>query len=403
MKQRTDLNNIDVADLPNSSQSLFRYVDDHHLCCHFEDLDDCITLHPQPTLFTCGSLMQHLVLRMFMWLLGTSALIGNIYVLAHRGKEKAKGPIQAKQSLMIANLAVSDCIMGVYMLILASVDAYYGDEYFKHSDAWRVSYLCRLESFLCLLSSEASVFFITLISVDRFICLVFPFGKVKLNSKWTRITVAILWIISFIIAFVPSILAGPESDFYDLSDVCIGLPLVTRPSSYSIHSSDVGGPGSGRTFSLPVPNEFQPAWYFSIAIFLGLNLVCFLIIFICYTIIFINVKMVGKKVQVQTNRDEHVKMTMKMAAIVGTDFICWVPIVIMGILSQTGAAVIPLQMYTWSVVFIIPINSSLNPYLYTIGSLISEYRGLRRYKGESSGRPQNSVGIAVSNRVNPEH
>ncbi|XP_072022536.1 uncharacterized protein [Amphiura filiformis] len=381
------------------------YVDDHYLCCHFDDLNDCITLQPQPTLFMCGSLMQNLGLRMFMWVLGTSALIGNVYVLAHRGKEKAKGPIQAKQSLMIANLAVSDCIMGVYMLILASVDAYYGDQYFYHSETWRESYLCRFESFLSLLSSEASVFFITLISVDRLLCLVFPFGKAQLNSKITKLIVGILWAISVILALVPSIVAGPESDFYDLSDVCIGLPLVTRPSSYSIQSSDVGGPGSGRTFSLPVPNDFIPAWYFSIAIFLGLNLVCFLVIFVCYVVIFINVKMVKKRVKVQSNRDEQVKMTIKMAAIVGTDFICWVPIVIMGILSQTHTVVIPLQMYTWSVVFILPINSSLNPYLYTIGSLISDYRALKRYENESShsnsNRSQNSGGIVPNNRVNP--
>ena len=360
--------------------------------------------------------MQNQVLRVFMWLLGTSALVGNIYVLAHRGKEKAKGPIQAKQSLMIANLAMSDCIMGFYMLILASVDIYYGDEYFIHSDQWRTSLLCRIESFLSLLSCEASVFFLTLISIDRFLCLVFPFGKVQLHKKSAKIAITVLWITALILALVPSLLAGPDSDFYDLSDVCIGLPLITRPASYSIQSSDVGGATAGaeRSFSLSVPNEFQPAWFFSIAIFLGLNLVCFLVIFLCYVTISINVYMVKKRVQVQTNHDEQVKMTIKMAAIVGTDFICWVPIVIMGILSQTGAAVIPLQMYTWSVVFILPINSSLNPYLYTIGSLISDYRSQRRYDGSgdhaaSSSNSNNpavqrpgAVALAPSNnRVNP--
>ena len=33
---------------------------------------------------------------------------------------------------------------------------------------------------------------------------------------------------------------------------------------------------------------------------------------------------------------------------------------------------------TWSVVFILPINSSLNPYLYTIASLIGDYKKAAR-------------------------
>ena len=69
-------------------------------------------------------------------------------------------------------------------------------------------------------------------------------------------------------------------------------------------------------------------------------------------------------------RDER-KIAIKMAVVVGTDFMCWVPVIIMGVLSQTGLIVIPLEAYTWSVVFILPINSSLNPYLYTIASLVS--------------------------------
>ncbi|XP_072044789.1 G-protein coupled receptor GRL101-like [Amphiura filiformis] len=365
------------------------YVDDRFLCCHFDSLDECVTLEPQPPLFMCGSLMQNFVLRVSMWVLGISALIGNVYVVAVRIREKTKTANQAKQTFLVGNLAVSDCQMGIYMLILASVDLYYGDEYFIYSDQWRSSKLCKFASFLSLLSSEASVFFITLISLDRFICIVFPFGQIKLRGKSTKIAAAIIWAIAFVLGVVPTLKAGPESDFYDLSDVCIGLPLITRPSSYSIQSSDVGGPDSGRSFDLPVPAEFKPAWYFSIAIFLGINLVCFLAIFVCYIGMFIYVKMSRMQVQQSAAARDDIKIAIKMAAIVGTDFICWMPVIIMGILSQTGAAVIPLQMYTWSVVFILPINSSLNPYLYTIASMIGDARKSSDKKARSSSKSDN--------------
>ena len=63
--------------------------------------------------------------------------------------------------------------------------------------------------------------------------------------------------------------------------------------------------------------------------------------------------------------DMQIRLAIRMAVVVGTDFICWMPIIIMGLLSATGAAEIPADMYAWTAVFILPLNSSLNPYLYT--------------------------------------
>ena len=317
--------------------------------------------------------MQTYVLRVAMWVLGLSALFGNVFVIILRVREKTKSEIQEKQAFLVANLAVSDCLMGVYMIILASVDIYYGDEYFHYSDEWRVSTLCKFESFLSLISSEASVFFITFITIDRFFAVVFPFSGPKFHILSTKLTACIIWIISFCLGVVPSVYADPDSDFYDLSDVCVGLPLITRPSSYRIQSSALSGTNSSQIFTLPIPEDFKPAWYFSIAIFLGINLTCFLTIMVCYIIMFINVRYVRLKVN-SSSREDELRIAVRMAAIVGTDFVCWMPVILMGLLSQTGAAVIPLQMYTWSVVFIIPINSSLNPYLYTIASQVAYKR-----------------------------
>ncbi|XP_072039209.1 G-protein coupled receptor GRL101-like [Amphiura filiformis] len=384
--QLSDNDHIDVKsgglDGIQSLQTL--YVDDHRLCCHFQNLDDCITVEPQPPLFMCGSLMQNYILRVSMWVLGISAVVGNAYVVIWRFTEKTKSSNMAKQSFLIGNLAISDSLMGIYMLILACADLYYGDDYFVFSDQWRSGPICKLASFICLMSSEASVFLITLISVDRFLCLVFPFSPLHLRLKSTRIIVSILWVITLTISVIPTVLAGPNSDFYDLSDVCVGLPLITRPASFKIQTTDVDNPLSDRSFNLPVPEESKPAWYFSIALFLGVNLICFAIILVCYIAIFINVQLAKKKASRTTAVDEDLKMALRMAAIVGTDFICWVPIIIMGILSQTGMVVIPLQMYTWSVVFILPVNSSINPYMYTVSYLISDFRSKKSAEGTVS-------------------
>ena len=319
--------------------------------------------------------MQNYVLRVFMWILGISALVGNAFVIILRLKEQATSETQHKQKIFICNLAISDALMGLYMVILASADLYYGDDYFNHSDEWREGAVCKVTGFLGLLSSEASVFFITLITVDRFICLVFPFSGVKMYVKSSKRCVWALWLVALIVSVVPVLMAGPESDFYDLSDVCIGLPLITRPSRFNFESKGIGGK---LDFSLPVAEESKPAWYFSIVLFLGLNLVCFSIILVCYITMFVAVRRTGQKVGRKDTANDEIRMAIKMGAIVGTDFVCWCPIILMGILSQATYVVIPLDAYVWLVVFVLPINSSLNPYLYTLTTLIAERRAPKR-------------------------
>ncbi|XP_072030434.1 CUB and sushi domain-containing protein 1-like [Amphiura filiformis] len=356
------------------------YTDDHRLCCNFDNLQKCEVLSPQPPLFNCGSLMQNNVLRVFMWLLGLSALIGNFAVILWRFKEKPtkRSAAHAIQNFMISNLAASDFLMGIYMVILASVDVYYGDEYFIYSDSWRSGKLCKFTGFLSLISGEASVAFLTLISFDRFMAAVFPFSRFRFTLKTIQITALILWCICFIISIVPIVLAGPNSDFYDLSDVCIGLPLITRPSSYELQATGIGN----KMFDIPVARDTKPAWYFSIAIFLGVNLACFLSIMVFYIAIFVRLKQSAKRVRRGKSHRDEKRMAIKMAVVVGTDFLCWMPVILMGLLSQTGLVVIPLEAYTWSVVFIIPINSSLNPYLYTIATLVASRKN--RVGGETS-------------------
>ncbi|XP_072040799.1 G-protein coupled receptor GRL101-like [Amphiura filiformis] len=374
--------NTDIADLDvdtNGFRGLYAlksvYVDDHAMCCYFNQLKECTTLEPQPPLFNCGSLMQNSLLRISMWFLGFSAIFGNVIVVLLRATETSKTATHAKQRLFICSLALSDSLMGVYMIILASADSYYGDEYFRKSDQWRTGPICKLAGFLGLLASEASVFFITLISVDRYLSVVFPFSQIKLRSKSSKISIAVLWMLAFVVALLPVLFAGPDSDFYDLSDVCIGLPLITRPASFKIESSGIG---NQLAFDLPVAKDSQPAWYFSIAIFLGLNLVCFMAILMCYIFILISALRSGKQAGRKESTKYEIKLAVKMAAIVGTDFLCWFPVIMMGILSQTGAVVIPLDAYVWSVVFILPVNSSLNPYLYTLATVFSERNSLAR-------------------------
>ncbi|XP_072030112.1 uncharacterized protein [Amphiura filiformis] len=319
------------------------YSDRYLYCCLTRDLGSVTSCLPEPDQFSsCEDLMRIKALRTFMWLLGVSALLGNGFVIFWRIR-----PVKAKtrssnrvQSTLVFNLAIADGLMGVYMIIIASADQYYRNVYIAYAESWQRSYTCKFAGFLSVLSSEASVFFMAVISVDRFVSIAMPFSRMNLTPKSSKITVLLVWLFAGILSIIPVVVRDYFGDeFYGRSSVCLALPLTT---------------------------EKPAGWHYSVALFLGVNLAAFCVIFVCYTGIYIVVKSSAKRIKKSgKNQAEQIEFALRMAFLVGTDFVCWMPIIIMGFLSLTGTEV-PAIVYVWIAVFVLPINSSLNPYLFTI-------------------------------------
>ena len=191
--------------------------------------------------------------------------------------------------------------------------------------------LCRVAGALAVLSSEASAFFITLITIDRFLGIKYTFSKFRLGSKSTRIIVTLLWMIALSISIAVFVLSKEDSDIYAISEICVGLPL-SRVYIYSKEETHL-------KLSLLNNEQFvrtgsKVGKFFSIAIFTGLNLVCFFIICYCYVAIFIYVKQTTKQSGRSRNLNEEIHIAIRMSLIVFTDFCCWVPISILSIIVQ---------------------------------------------------------------------
>lgn len=356
---------------------------DNRLCCLLSNSENvtCARTSPPSPLDTCGSLYPSVVLRIAGWIIGLSSLCGNVVVLFLRATQKKPTTVQ---NIFTMNLAVADSLMGVYMIIITSADGYFNRLYFLSAPLWRESYPCKISSFLAFFSSELSVFTLTLITLDRYISIVYPFGQYKITPKSASVALAFTWIFTFLFSSVPFIVGTNVSGFYGLSDVCVGLPLHVelgetgrldiiwdqRLSSEFIVKY-VSTDGEKRNF-----------WVFSIVTFIGINMALFLIILACYVVMFVTVKRSSEAIQNSASRKREIRVARKMAFIVGTDFACWMPIIAMGILTQTGLVVLPTSLYAWSVIFIIPINSSINPVLYTF---INYLEGKKtKVKGNSS-------------------
>ena len=204
-----------------------------------------------------------------MWILGISALFGNLFVIGIRVIRKATIETNRIQATMITNLAVSDFLMGLYMIIIASADAHFRGDYALHANDWRAGSFCRFAGFLSSFSSEVSVFIVMLISIDRVVYIVFArHPTIKLSNKTVMILLAFIWTFAFFLSLIP-VMSATVGQFYSRSSVCLGLPLTSDGS---------------------------PGWGYSVTIFLALNLVCFLVTAVCYISIYVSVQRSTAKV-----------------------------------------------------------------------------------------------------------
>ena len=306
-----------------------------------------------------------------MWLLAVTALVGNTFVIASRlrAKHSHTRTIAHVQSILICNLATSDLLMGFYMLVIALSDAVIGESFFWEGKAeeWRASHICRFAGFLSFLSLEASVFLITLISVDRFISVWFPYTSHRLGIMSARVTTGLIWAVSIILSVISVLLSARHPDVYDLSDVCVGLPLTRKNADVRVEVDQTTLNAVGIKQNTTVAYSSATTWQYATAVFLGVNFICLAATLVAYIAIFCRVRLVSASLGRRNISSNEMRMALKLSLIIITNLLCWLPIIILGIIVQNSDDVdISPNVYAWLVALVLPINSAINPYLYTI-------------------------------------
>ncbi len=359
-------------DLPKQAELV---VNQTEICdCYVPNDIKCTAVNVRSPYLTCQRLLSDRVLMVMMWLIGLNAIGGNMFVLC---RKKSKNEKNSVQTFLLSNLALSDLLMGIYMLIIASADIYFGERFPMRAETWRSGITCRIAGAMSIISSEASVFFLTLITIDRFINIRFPFSEYKLRKRSSAVTAGLLWLTSIVMGTAPAVLAGRSYKFYDNSHVCIGLPLAQIEMFMKKVTIEYVKRFRFNNYKYIATSEslgYVSGLYYSTAVFLGLNTICFVVILTCYIeIIRYALKSSGSAGLKKSAKDE-ITMTMKIAFIVLTDFCCWCPIIVLGVLVQLELVILPASVFAWCVTVVLPINSAINPYLYTIAAIVSNRR-----------------------------
>ena len=311
-------------------------TDAFKFCCVAPSSVKCT---PRPDEFSsCSDLMANPTLQVAIWVLGSVAVAGNIFVIIWRCRhEKLTVP-----TLLIMNLAISDLMMGVYLIIIASVDTYYRGTYIFYDSYWRESFLCKLCGVLSMVSSEVSVYSILLITIDRVMIIIFPFQSrhVRVGIKGAVVAVVIGWTVWTLLSILPLTGLYYFSQFYSSNAVCLPFTLTNGKSL---------------------------GWEYSTVVFIVFNFVAFVAIAAGYVAIFRSIR----NSRIQAKREENdveVKLAARFTLVVVTDFICWMPIIVMSIMSICGTS-FPNEVSAWLAVFVLPFNSAINPIVYTLSAV----------------------------------
>ncbi|CAH0663833.1 unnamed protein product [Chilo suppressalis] len=282
----------------------------------------CLPL-PGPFL-PCVDLFDWWTLRCGVWAVLLLALLGNgtvVFVLVF-----SRSRIDVPRFL-VTNLAAADFFMGLYLGFLAVVDAGTLGEFRAHAIAWQMSGGCRLAGFLGVLSSELSVYTLAVITLERNYAITHAMHLNKrLSLRHAAIVMAAGWAFSLLMA---------------------ALPLV--------------GVSDYRKFAVCLPFETgSPLALGYVVALLVVNGVAFLVLLGCYLKMYCAIR--GS--QAWNSNDS--RIAKRMALLVFTDFLCWSPIAFFALTAAFGAQLVSLEEAKVFTVFVLPLNSCCNPFLYAI-------------------------------------
>lgn len=291
-----------------------------------------VQCEPGPDAFNpCEDIMGNIALRVAVWVVVVTAVVGNLAVMIVLISSKFKMTVS---KFLMVNLALADLCMGLYLLIIAAMDLHTIGDYFNYAIDWQNGPGCKVAGFLTVFASELSIFTLTVITSERWYAITYA---IHLNKR-LKLSMAMKimvggWTYSIAMATLP--LVGVSS--YSKTSIC--LPMET---------------GDGLSL----------AYLVSLLLVNGL---AFFVITACYISMYFSISR-------HDATTEHSDLTVakRMALLVFTDFACWAPIAFFGLTAVAGLPLINVTRAKILLVFFYPLNSCANPYLYAI--LTKQYR-----------------------------
>ncbi|XP_076824329.1 uncharacterized protein LOC143470228 isoform X3 [Clavelina lepadiformis] len=373
--------------------------------------DECPTSYFQDNPFSSHYYMiKDIVLSVLVWVMALLALVGNLIVMwlsAIKMRKKKRFTAMLKTNhILVFNLAIADFLMGVYLLALAIANETTSGKYCFHDQSWRTSFTCSSLGTLAMISMQASVLILIILTTYRVLAVLKPFSAESVQLRHTWLFVCVAWLVSVVVACIPRLSSLMD---YFVSEIRVSSAFSvsitankTRMQQFlqrlealghpeKIGFSSYGDEGESWSYILEtIQHRYPSSWkdfrisgYFG---FYGSNAVClpkifvtvddsswvysagvmtfdfvaFVYILVSYLVIYFDARKVSANNRINENRT----MQARITRLVVTDFACWVPVSVMSLLCLLGVSISPVA-YAFAAIILLPVNSALNPILYS--------------------------------------
>ena len=347
-----------------------------------------------------NEMIENAAIRYIYWILAMSAICGNVYMLITitlwLRKEKLRETIRC-QLFIALNISIADFFMGIYLIVIAAQSLRYSGYYESVDYQWRTSSECAFIGSLAFISVEASCFLMLLLTIFLLYSVCKSPVKATSNLIW-KICAGLAWIEAILLATAPFF--GKLSRYF-VHDVWLSVPVSDRKiwnreelemltcrlakvsktryiseeweSSVDFLTTNFpnfapqGEFGYYSATSICMPEFYVPvggnSWEYSLTI-ITINFTCFLLVGVNY---FIACKISSRRHEnsndIQAAKQES-QLQRRIARIIFTNSVCWISIGVIAYLKIGGIALTDLT-YVVSAFFLLPINSALNPFLFS--------------------------------------
>ncbi|XP_025116348.2 follicle-stimulating hormone receptor isoform X5 [Bubalus bubalis] len=295
---------------------------DYDLCNEVVD----VTCSPEPDAFNpCEDIMGDDILRVLIWFISILAITGNILVLVILITSQYKLTVPR---FLMCNLAFADLCIGIYLLLIASVDVHTKSQYHNYAIDWQTGAGCDAAGFFTVFASELSVYTLTAITLERWHTITHAMQlECKVQLRHAASVMLVGWIFAFAVALFP--IFGISS--YMKVSICLPMDIDSPLSQLYVMS------------------------------LLVLNVLAFVVICGCYAHIYLTVRNPNI-----TSSSSDTKIAKRMAMLIFTDFLCMAPISFFAISASLKVPLITVSKSKILLVLFYPINSCANPFLYAI-------------------------------------
>jgi len=392
----------------------YKVLDGKRDCSDFSD--ECPpNLFAESALSSRDELIKSSFLKIMIWIMMISAVNGNVAVMLisftnlkriMKKPQQSRSNVNMVNNLLILNLACADFLMGVVLLTVGVKTTQFSGNYCHEDKTWRASSHCSAIGVMTVLSSESSV--LTLLCMASYRCYVVfkPFESRSIKLRVLLCWITLIWVTSFVVALVPlaeslstvmvtrmltsdnPFFSSDTITFSELNKFSVRIQHlktftthvetntwqdvmrflktthfeyipenrgffgyyshsgVCMPKLYRVRSDDVGS------------NALS-------SVVITFNFIALLYIALMYLAIY--KRTTGNAVSSSTvqRQKQAGKISRKITLLIVTNMCCWMPVCVMTFISMSGVVLNPLA-YAISAVVLLPINSSLNPVIYTV-------------------------------------